>query len=198
MLHDLPGVGENLQDHIGGRIIYRCIAGASTMNEIYHNWLRRRRIGLQYVLAHEGPLMTGAGPIGLFVKTRPELDSPDVQYQFLAGSAPKAGDPMHRFPGLHAGGDPVPAGKPRLAAHHRRPIRRKPPAMQPNYLSTQRDRDTIVAGAEGRAAHLRHPGDAAIRHARRSCPARRQRPTRTCWTTCAPPAAPPSTRPAPA
>ena len=42
--------------------------------------------------------MTGAGPIGLFVKTRPELDSPDVQYQFLAGSAPKTGDPMHEFP----------------------------------------------------------------------------------------------------
>ena len=52
----------------------------------------------EWILARKGPLMTGAGPIGLFVKTRPELDSPDVQYQFLAGSAPKTGDPMHRFP----------------------------------------------------------------------------------------------------
>ena len=42
--------------------------------------------------------MAGAGPIGLFVKTRPELDSPDVQYQVLAGSAPKVGDPMHKSP----------------------------------------------------------------------------------------------------
>ena len=41
VVHDLPGVGENLQDHCGGRIIYRCVAGVSTMNEIYHNWLRR-------------------------------------------------------------------------------------------------------------------------------------------------------------
>ena len=38
--HDLPGVGENLQDHIGGRIIHRCVDGTVTMNEIYHNWLR--------------------------------------------------------------------------------------------------------------------------------------------------------------
>ena len=40
-MHDLPGVGENLQDHIGGRMIYRCIDGTITMNEIYHSWLRR-------------------------------------------------------------------------------------------------------------------------------------------------------------
>ena len=46
MLHDLPGVGENLQDHIGGRIIYRCIDGTVTMNEIYHNWLRRLYAGM--------------------------------------------------------------------------------------------------------------------------------------------------------
>ena len=75
------------------------IPGVSTMNEIYHNWLRRICHGMQYrSWPMKGPLMTGAGPIGLFVKTRPELESPDVQYQFLAGSAPKVGDPMHHFP----------------------------------------------------------------------------------------------------
>jgi len=99
VVHDLPGVGENLQDHCGGRIIYRCTANVWTMNEVYHNWLRRVHHGLQYVLAMKGALMTGAGPMGLFVRTRPELASPDVQYQFLAGSAEKTGDAMHRFPG---------------------------------------------------------------------------------------------------
>ena len=118
MVHDLPGVGENLQDHCGGRIIYRCATGVCTMNEIYHNWLRRIQHGLQYVLSMKGALMTGAGPMGLFVRTRPELASPDVQYQFLAGSAEKTGDADAQVSGLHAGGDPVPAGKPRLAAHH--------------------------------------------------------------------------------
>ena len=43
--------------------------------------------------------MMGAAPIGLFARTRPELDSPDVQYQFLAGSAEKTGEAMHEFPG---------------------------------------------------------------------------------------------------
>ena len=142
--HDLPGVGENLQDHIGGRIINRCVDGTVTMNEIYHNWLRRIYAGMEYVFAQKGPLMTGAGPIGLFVKTRPELDSPDVQYQFLAGSAPKTGDPMHPFPACTLVAIPCrpeSRGWLRLSS----PDPTKPPSMQPNYLSTQRDKDTIVA-----------------------------------------------------
>lgn len=67
VVHDLPGVGENLQDHIGGRIIYRCNPGVGTMNEVYHSWPRRIYHGMQYILASRGALMTGAGPIGLFV-----------------------------------------------------------------------------------------------------------------------------------
>lgn len=143
--HDLPGVGENLQDHIGGRIIYRCGPGVWTMNEVYHNWLRRVHHGMQYLAASKGALMTGAGPVGMFVRTRPELASPDVQYQFLAGSAPKTGDPMHNFAActlIAIPCRPESRGWLRIAS----PDPTQPPKMQPNYLSTQRDRDTIVAG----------------------------------------------------
>jgi choline dehydrogenase len=143
--HDLPGVGENLQDHIGGRIIHRCVDGTITMNEIYHSWLRRLQAGAEWIFAQKGPLMTGAGPIGLFVKTRPELDSPDVQYQFLAGSAEKTGDLMHRFPGCTMVAIPC-RPESRGWLRIKSPDPTEAPAMQPNYLSTQRDRDTIVAG----------------------------------------------------
>jgi choline dehydrogenase len=145
--HDLPGVGENLQDHVGGRIINRCVEGTITMNEIYHNWGRRLYAGAEWILGGKGPLMTGAGPIGLFVKTRPELDSPDVQYQFLAGSAPKTGEPMHKFPGCTIVAIPCrPESRGWLRITSPDPTR--PPAMQPNYLSTQMDRDTVVAGMQ--------------------------------------------------
>ncbi len=144
VVHDLPGVGENLQDHIGGRMIYRVLDGTVTMNEIYHSWARRLYAGAEWIFARKGPLMTGAGPIGLFVKTRPELDSPDVQYQFLAGSAERTGDPMHKFPGCTLVAIPCrPESRGWLRITSADP--NKPPAMQPNYLSTQRDRDTIVA-----------------------------------------------------
>jgi choline dehydrogenase len=143
--HDLPGVGENLQDHIGGRMIYKCKPGTITMNEIYHNWLRRIYAGAEWMLARKGPLMTGAGPIGLFVKTRPELESPDVQYQFLAGSAPKVGEPMHPFPACSLSAIPCrPESRGWLRITSADP--EQPPAMQPNYLSTQADKDTIIAG----------------------------------------------------
>src|SRR4051794_8156932 len=142
--HDPPGVAENLQDHIGGRIISRCVDGTVTINEIYHNWLRRLYAGAEWILAGKGPLMTGAAPIGLFVKTRPELDSPDIQYRFLAGSA-KAGEPMHPFPGCTLVAIPC-RPESRGWLRIRSPDPTEAPAMQPNYLATQGDRDTIVAG----------------------------------------------------
>ena len=134
--HDLPGVGENLQDHIGGRIIHRCVDGTVTMNEIYHNWLRRLQAGLQYVLCAEGPADDRRRRrSGLFVKTRPELDTPDVQYQFLAGSAEQDRRADAPLPRLHAGRHPVPPGEPRLAAHQlarsRRSRRRCSPTTCP-------------------------------------------------------------------
>jgi choline dehydrogenase len=142
--HDLPGVGENLQDHVGTRMISRCKPGTITMNEIYHNWVRRMYAGAEWIFARKGPLMTGAGPMGMFVKTRPELDSPDVQYQFLAGSTTKVGEGMHPFPGctmVSLPCRPESRGWLRIAS----PDPEQPPAMQPNYLSTKNDRDTVVA-----------------------------------------------------
>ena len=144
VVHDLAGVGENLQDHIGGRMIYRCIDSTVTMNEIYHSWMRRLYAGAEWIFARKGPLMTGAGPIGLFVKTRPELESPDVQYQFLAGSAERTGDPMHKFPACTLVAIPCrPESRGWLRITSDDP--NNPPAMQPNYLSTRRDQETIVA-----------------------------------------------------
>jgi choline dehydrogenase len=144
VVHELPGVGENLQDHLGGRVMWRC-ARANTYNEIGRNWMLQAQAGVQYLLARGGPLMTGASPIGLFVKTRKELESPDVQYQFLAGSLEKAGDPMHAWPGCM--GVMIPC-RPESRGWLRitSPDPTKPPSLQPNYLATQGDRDTMVAG----------------------------------------------------
>jgi choline dehydrogenase len=144
VVHDLPGVGENLQDHIGPRVIYRCRNG-NTLNEISHSMVRQARTGLEYLLAGRGALMMGAAPIGLFARTRPELDSPDVQIQFLAGSSPKAGEGMHDFPGCTIVSIPC-RPESRGWLRIRSPDPAAPPAIQPNYLATQADRDTAVAG----------------------------------------------------
>jgi choline dehydrogenase len=144
VVHDLPGVGENLQDHINSRVVYRA-RRANTLNEVSRSWLRQTHAGFSYALARRGALMMGAAPIGLFARTRPGLDSPDVQYQFLAGSFVRPGEGMHDFPGCQATCIPC-RPESRGWLRIRSPDPAAPPAIQPNYLSTQADKDTLVAG----------------------------------------------------
>ena len=144
VVHDLSGVGENLQDHLNSRVVYR-VRRANTLNETSRSWLEQMRAGLQYALARRGALMMGAAPIGLFVRTRPGLASPDVQYQFLAGSFVKPGEEMHDFPACQATCIPC-RPESRGWLRIRSPYPAFPPAIQPNYLSTQADKDTLIAG----------------------------------------------------
>jgi choline dehydrogenase len=142
--HDLAGVGENLQDHIGCRVIYK-VKKANTINEISRSWLRQGRAGLEYLIAGKGPLMMGAAPIGLFARTRPNSASPDCQYQFLAGSLDQPGKPMHPFPACSLVCIPC-RPESRGWLRIKSPDPSVFPAMQPNYLGTQNDKDTMVAG----------------------------------------------------
>src|SRR5438067_2606375 len=143
VLHELPGVGENLQDHLGCRIIYKA-RNANTLNEISRSWMWQARTGLEYIFGRRGALMMGAAPIGLFAKTREGLASPDCQYQFLAGSFDKPGEPMHSFPGCSLVAIPC-RPESRGWLRIKSPDPAVPPAMQPNYLATRADQETMVA-----------------------------------------------------
>jgi choline dehydrogenase len=144
VVHDLSGVGENLQDHLNSRVVYRA-RRSNTLNEVSRSWLLQTRAGLEYALGRRGALMMGAAPIGLFARTRPGLDSPDVQYQFLAGSFVRPGGEMHDFPGCQVTCIPC-RPESRGWLRIRSPYPQIPPAIQPNYLSTQADKDTLIAG----------------------------------------------------
>ncbi|MGH7032058.1 MAG: GMC family oxidoreductase, partial [Stellaceae bacterium] len=160
VVHDLPGVGENLQDHLNSRVVYR-MRRANTLNEISRSRLRQLRAGLEYALARRGALMMGAAPIGLFVRTRPGLDSPDVQYQFLAGSFARPGKEMHDFPGCQATCIPCrPESRGWLRIRSADPA--APPAIEPNYLSTQADKDTLIAGLRIARKVFESPAMAAL------------------------------------
>ncbi len=155
IVHELPGVGENLQDHIGCRVIYK-VRKANTINEISRSWLRQAQAGLEYLLAGKGALMMGAAPIGLFARTREGLASPDVQYQFLAGSLDMPGKPMHPFPGCSLVCIPC-RPESRGWLRIRSPDPTLLPAMQPNYLGTRGDRETMVAGLKIARSIFRTP-----------------------------------------
>jgi choline dehydrogenase len=144
VVHELPGVGENLQDHLNARVVYR-VRRPNTLNEISRSWRLQARAGLEWAFGRRGALMMGAAPIGLFARTRPGLDAPDVQYQFLAGSFVRPGEAMHDFPGCQASCIPC-RPESRGWLRIRSPYPTIPPAIQPNYLATQADKDTLVAG----------------------------------------------------
>jgi choline dehydrogenase len=144
VVHELSGVGENLQDHLNSRVVYRA-RRSNTLNEVSRSWLLQTRAGLEYALGRRGALMMGAAPIGLFARTRPGLDSPDVQYQFLAGSFVRPGGEMHDFPGCQVTCIPC-RPESRGWLRIRSPYPQIPPAIQPNYLSTQADKDILIAG----------------------------------------------------
>jgi choline dehydrogenase len=144
VIADVPGVGADLQDHLQIRMQYRCTEPI-TMNDVVNHWHHRYRAGLRYVLSRKGLLTIGAGYAGAFLRTRPELDTPDVQIHFLIFSADSAGAGLHKFPGFMTSVCQLrPDSRGYVRIKSRDP--RMPPAIQPNYLSSRRDRDTVVDG----------------------------------------------------
>jgi choline dehydrogenase-like flavoprotein len=160
IVHDLPGVGEHLQDHLNSRVVYR-VKRANTLNEVSRSWRLQARAGLEWALGRRGALMMGAAPIGLFVRTRPGLDAPDVQYQFLAGSFVTPGKEMHDFPGCQLTCIPC-RPESRGWLRIRSPYPTIPPLIQPNYLATQADKETLVAGLRIARKVFESPALAAV------------------------------------
>ncbi|MBN9269345.1 MAG: GMC family oxidoreductase N-terminal domain-containing protein, partial [Mesorhizobium sp.] len=81
VVHDLPGVGENLQDHYGALVTYKSKLPL-TVNDIMRSPLRQVQAGLQYLLFRQGPLTISAAQVGAFVKSDPRLETPDIQFLF--------------------------------------------------------------------------------------------------------------------
>jgi choline dehydrogenase len=141
---DLPGVGEDLQDHMQVRIQYRCTEPI-TMNDVVNSVPRKIVAGLRYLLFRKGLLAIGAGYAGGFFRTGPQVATPDVQVHFLIFSGETSGAALHPFPGFIA-------SVCQLRPESRGFVRIKsadpaqPPAIQPRYLTSPLDRDTVVAG----------------------------------------------------
>jgi len=140
----LPGVGENLQDHLQARVIFRCTKPITT-NDTLNSWWRTLAMGAQYVLARSGPMAVGINQGGIFARTHSALTRPDVQFHFATLSSDMAGSPVHRFPGFTMS---VCQLRPESRGHVRvkSPDPMAAPAMQPHYLSTANDRATLIAG----------------------------------------------------
>jgi choline dehydrogenase len=146
VVHDLPGVGENLQDHLQIRLI--CEATRPTTNDDLRSWVGQARLGLQWLLFRSGPLAVGINQGGCFMRALPdESRTPDIQFHVATLSADMAGGKVHPFSGFTMS---VCQLRPESRGHIR--IRStdpfEAPEMQPNYLATDLDRRTTVAAVK--------------------------------------------------
>jgi len=144
VVHELDGVGENLQDHLQARVIFECTRPITT-NDDLKSWWGVMKMGLEYGLTRGGPMAIGINQGGIFARAVEGATTPDVQFHIATLSSDMAGSPTHTFSGFTMS---VCQLRPESRGHVR--IRSidplEPPAMQPNYLSTANDRGTLIAG----------------------------------------------------
>ncbi len=97
--HDLPGVGKNLQDHVGGRFTF-LTRTPGTLNEILTSTRQQARMALQWLLSKSGQLAVGATEGTLFARSNPAEPVPDLQFQCFNYSAEHLTLGLDRWPGF--------------------------------------------------------------------------------------------------
>jgi choline dehydrogenase len=137
-----PGVGKNLQDHLQIRTIYK-VNKPLTLNDELRNPLRKMMMGIEYALFRTGPLTMAASQVAIFTKSRDELKRPDIQYHLQPLSADKPADGTHKFSAFTASVcqlRPTSTGTIELKSADPAEY----PAIHPNYLATELDRQTAI------------------------------------------------------
>jgi len=146
---DLPAVGQHMSDHLGADVV--CRTNVPTLNQELRPWFGKLQAGLKFLLARKGPLTLSLNQAGGFIKTQPELDGPDLQLYFSPVSytrAPPGTRPLinpDSFPGFLIGYNPC---KP-TSVGYVKVCSSDPytaPLIQPNYLSTDYDRQLMRTG----------------------------------------------------
>jgi choline dehydrogenase-like flavoprotein len=135
---DRPGVGENLQDHLQLRLIYK-VTGVRTLNETYATLWGRARMGLDYVLFRRGPLTMAPSQLGAFTRSDPRQERANIQFHIQPLSLDKFGEPLHPFPAFTVSvANLRPASRGYVRLRSADPADK--PVIKPNYLSTDEDR----------------------------------------------------------
>ena len=144
-VHHNREVGENFQDHMQVRHVYKAVQPL-TFNDDMRSWFRMAGVGLRYALQRKGPLTVSAGYAGGFFRSDIARDErPDIQCLFITFSTSKMGDRLHPFSGFTLSACPL-RPESRGHVHALSPDPAEAPAILANFLATERDRQEIVAG----------------------------------------------------
>jgi choline dehydrogenase len=138
VLRDLPGVGENLQDHLQIRAVFK-VDGVQTLNTLASSWWGKAKIGLEYALKRSGPMSMAPSQLGAFTRSSSEMRYPNIEYHVQPLSLDAFGEPLHDFNAFTASVcnlNPTSRGSVRIRSNKFEDA----PLIAPNYLSTPEDR----------------------------------------------------------
>lgn len=138
LVRHLPGVGENLQDHLQIRAVYR-VKGTDTLNELASTWLGKLKIGMEYAFKRSGPMSMAPSQLGVFTKSDSGREHANLQFHVQPLSLDAFGEPLHDFPAFTASVanlNPTSRGSVNIQSDDYR----QSPLIQPNYLSTEEDK----------------------------------------------------------
>lgn len=144
IVHDLPGVGENLHDHLQVRSVYK-VSNTVTLNQRANSLFGKAAMGLEYFLFKTGPLTMPPSQLGAFAKSDPGQDSANIEWHVQPLSLDKFGDPLHKFNAITPSVcnlRPTSRGHVRIKSGKWQDY----PSIKLNYLSTEEDRKVAVAG----------------------------------------------------
>ena len=137
VIADLPGVGENLQDHLQLRMIYK-VNGIKTLNTKANSLWGKMMIGLEYLLKRSGPMSMAPSQLGAFAYSSPEQKRANVEYHVQPLSLEKFGEDLHSFNAFTASVCNLrPTSRGNVHINSIDP--EAPPVISPNYLSTAED-----------------------------------------------------------
>ncbi|MDA3857101.1 MAG: GMC family oxidoreductase N-terminal domain-containing protein [Roseovarius sp.] len=150
---DLPGVGQNLQDHLQARLVFKC--NETTLNDEVRSLVNKARIALKYAVSRSGPMAMAASLATGFLRTGDHVDTPDIQFHVQPWSADSPGEGVHPFSAFTTSVcqlRPESRGQIRLASAD--PVTY--PKIHPNYLATDTDCRTVVEGIKIARRIARH------------------------------------------
>ena len=140
---DLPGVGANLQDHLQIRAVFK-VRGTRTLNTRAASPWGKAGIALEYALRRSGPMSMAPSQLGAFARSDAQKTWPDLEYHVQPLSLDAFGEPLHDFNAFTASVcnlNPSSRGTVQI----RSADAAEAPAIAPNYLSTEADRQIAAA-----------------------------------------------------
>ncbi|MGJ8526578.1 Alcohol dehydrogenase acceptor [Halomonadaceae bacterium LMG 33818] len=139
---NLPGVGENLQDHLQIRCVYK-VDNAKTLNTCSSSMLDKAKIGTEYLLHRSGPMAMAPSQLGIFTKSSEDQPTSNIEFHVQPLSLLAFGGALDPFNAITAAACNVnPESRGYVHIDSKDP--EQAPHIHPNYLSTEHDRRVAI------------------------------------------------------